>query len=98
LPSWAVGFRGALARVDARSLAAFAVPFFEAAVADQDALLAQWINEAEGVEPEFVRNLVTATLEGILGDPIYGGNLDGNGWKAFGLHPDPFSPSEIKKR
>ncbi|MBK6846541.1 MAG: gluconate 2-dehydrogenase subunit 3 family protein [Proteobacteria bacterium] len=35
----------------------------------------------------FVRVLLALTLEGFLGDPIYGGNRDGVGWRMIGFEP-----------
>jgi hypothetical protein len=98
LPVWADGFLTGLARLDLGSFRRFGRPFLEASVADQETLIAQWASETEGDNPQFVRNVVVATLEGALGDPTYGGNADSRGWKAFGFRPDPFSPSLARSR
>jgi gluconate 2-dehydrogenase gamma chain len=95
-PSWAEGFRDGLARLDIMSRQAFGVPLCQAKPADQDALIAQWASESGGENAKFVRNLVEATLEGVLGDPSHGGNVGGLGWREFGFRPDPFSPSRVK--
>jgi gluconate 2-dehydrogenase gamma chain len=98
LPGWADGFLTGLARLDLGSFRRFGQPFPEARVADQEALVAQWAGESDGDNPQFVRSVIAATLEGALGDPTYGGNADGQGWKAFGFRPDPFSPSLAKPK
>jgi gluconate 2-dehydrogenase gamma chain len=93
LPAWADGFLTSLAHLDLACFEKFGVAFAAAKPMDQDATLASWASEAEGDNPRFIRSAVVATLEGVLGDPSYGGNRDGQGWKAFGFRPDPFSPS-----
>lgn len=40
----------------------------------------------------FVRILLALTLEGLFGDPIYGGNRDGVGWKSIGFSPQRPAP------
>ena len=43
----------------------------------------------------FVRILLSLTLEGVFGDPIYGGNRDQRGWKSIGFvaqSPGPRCP------
>jgi hypothetical protein len=93
-PAWAEGFRTGLARLDVDSYERFAVPFYRATVANQSALVHEWIGDADDHEDAaFVRALVTATLEGVLCDPIHGGNWGRQGWSALGILPDPFSPS-----
>ena len=39
--------------------------------------------------PQFIRFMMGLTLEGMFGDPSYGGNVDGLGWNAIGylMHP-----------
>ena len=39
-----------------------------------------------------MRVLTSLTLEGFLGDPIYGGNRDGVGWKMIGFTPQQPGP------
>jgi gluconate 2-dehydrogenase gamma chain len=95
-PPWATGLHEGLARLDATSQRGFGVAFQCAKPAEQDALIAQWAGEDETENAKFVRNLVEATLEGVLGDPTYGGNAGGGGWHEFGFHADPFSPSALK--
>jgi gluconate 2-dehydrogenase gamma chain len=96
-PGWGDGLLTSVARLDAESYRRHAVPFWRAKPADQDALIGAWSAEAEGDRPLFVKHLVVATLEGVLGDPTHGGNRNGEGWKSMGLRPDPFSPSLVRR-
>lgn len=41
---------------------------------------------------QFLRILISITLEGFLGDPSYGGNLDGVGWKLTQAAPTSERP------
>jgi hypothetical protein len=95
VPSWGDGLLTSVARLDADALERFRVPFWQARPADQDTLIAAWSADSEGDKPLFVRHLVVATLEGVLGDPVHGGNLHGDGWRLFGIRRDPYSPSEV---
>jgi gluconate 2-dehydrogenase gamma chain len=97
LPPWGDGILTGLARLDSESFRRFAVPFCRARSSDQNAIFAEWAGQARGDNAEFARHLVTATLEGVLGDPTHGGNRDGKGWSALGFRPDPFAPSQKKK-
>jgi gluconate 2-dehydrogenase gamma chain len=97
LPGWADGLLTALARLDAASLRRFGAAFGDARAADQEALLEAWAAEADGDNRQFIRNVVSAALEGALGDPTYGGNRGGAGWSSFGFQADPFAPSKPAK-
>jgi hypothetical protein len=52
--------------------------------ADQDALLA----DLERERPEDFEPLLAHARQGMFGDPSYGGNVDGAGWKLLG-YPGP---------
>ena len=41
---------------------------------------------------QFLRILISITLEGFLGDPMYGGNLNGVGWKLTQAAPTSERP------
>jgi hypothetical protein len=95
-PRWAEGFREGLARFDAACKERFAVPYHLARVADQESLIAEWAEGTDAANAHFVHQLIVATLEGALSDPIHHGNAGGRGWAAVGLRPDPYSPSEVR--
>ncbi len=42
----------------------------------------------------WLAQIMNLTLEALLADPIYGGNVDEAGWKAFGLTPGVPRPKE----
>jgi hypothetical protein len=95
-PGWSDGFREGLRRLDAESIARLSVRFSEATSDAREALLADWAGREEGSNPgdaRFVRQLVTATLEGALCDPVHRGNAREAGWRSLGFRPDPFAPS-----
>ncbi|HEY6887502.1 MAG TPA: gluconate 2-dehydrogenase subunit 3 family protein [Solirubrobacter sp.] len=52
--------------------------------ADQDALLA----ELERERPDLFEPLLAHARQGMFGDPSYGGNIGGIGWKLLG-YPGP---------
>jgi gluconate 2-dehydrogenase gamma chain len=77
--------------------------FLRIAVTDQDAVLADF--EADRVPDfshasEFFETLRDHTMEGVLGEPAYGGNRDMVGWRLVGFpgHQFGYSESYINKR
>jgi gluconate 2-dehydrogenase alpha chain len=84
-------YRTGLAMLDAASRDRFRLPFAEAPVTDQNALLGEM---ERGAMPGWVApdqraffDLLRAHLqEGLFSDPIYGGNRDKRGWRVLG-HP-----------
>ena len=71
--------------------------FARLAAAQQDAVL-QLVLRARRIGgryngQRFFRILVVLTLEGFLGDPIYGGNRDRVGWKLVGFTPQAPGPA-----
>jgi gluconate 2-dehydrogenase gamma chain len=61
--------------------------FADASPAQQDELLRDLRDSQKGSgEARFYELLVVMTLEGFLGDPSYGGNKDGVGWKLVGFN------------
>lgn len=61
--------------------------FADLAPTEQDAILDTWQNGKESRQKAF-EILVTLTLEGAFGDPKYGGNTGGLGFKMIGFTPD----------
>ncbi|HEY8088870.1 MAG TPA: gluconate 2-dehydrogenase subunit 3 family protein [Polyangiaceae bacterium] len=92
---WADGFRAGLARLQADAMGRLGVPFGRASHADQETLLAERDASPDPEEARFLRSLVTATLEGALGDPAYGGNAAGAGWVELGFPVDPFAKTRM---
>jgi len=75
-----------VAALERRSHRMFQVGFAQAAPAQQDELLAIFKDSPEGSgEAHFYELLLVLTLEGFLGDPSYGGNQAGVGWKLVGF-------------
>ena len=72
-----------LATLEQRALAAHGYGFARCDEAQQDSLLAQ--TERDGAFFELVR---THAIEGMFGDPRWGGNAGGAGWKLLG-YPGP---------
>jgi hypothetical protein len=92
-PPWAEELQPGLLRLDKEATERFKQLFCLAGASNQDALLAEWEADHGSVNARFLQNLVEATLEGVLGDPTYGGNLNSGGWASIGLHRDPFVPT-----
>jgi gluconate 2-dehydrogenase gamma chain len=60
--------------------------FTELSADEQDEVL----REVEALGPQgkdFIRILIELSLEGFLGDPLYGGNVQGVGWQFIGYGP-----------
>lgn len=60
--------------------------FAALSVEEQDEILREVYSKSKRGR-DFVSFLVYLTLEGFLGDPKYGGNKDGVGWKLIGYGP-----------
>ncbi len=73
--------------LDRRARQTLKVGFAQATAAQQDALLAAFKDAGDGTgEAHFYELLVVLTLEGLLGDPSYGGNKDKAGWALVGFN------------
>jgi gluconate 2-dehydrogenase gamma chain len=70
--------------LDAEARTRFSKPFVELAPADQDAVLAR----IETTARPFFTRLRQLTLEGMFGDPSYGGNRNFAGWDLI-RYPGP---------
>ena len=66
-------------------------PFVKAPPAEQDRVLAELQRgvplDRRRDSRQFFQLLLTFTLEGFLGDPIYGGNRNRVGWRLVGVEP-----------
>jgi gluconate 2-dehydrogenase gamma chain len=60
--------------------------FVDLAPAEQDALLVE-TQRGSAQGEQFLRILISLTLEGFLGDPRYGGNRNRIGWQVTGAAP-----------
>jgi gluconate 2-dehydrogenase gamma chain len=83
-------YRHGLAALDAYCRKAEGAPFAALSAQRQDAVIAALeVNKAEGftwpTAPAFFATLRTHTVEGMFGDPIYGGNKDFAGWRLVGF-------------
>lgn len=87
-------FQHAARFLDGRARKAGVRSFAELPVETQDRLLRrlqrQRLGGVSGVR--FMQVLVSLTLEGFFGDPIYGGNRDGVGWKMIDFTPQQPGP------
>jgi gluconate 2-dehydrogenase gamma chain len=61
--------------------------FAEIQPAEQDAILETWQNGTESRQ-KFFDVAISLTMEGAFGDPKYGGNVGGAGFKMIGFTPD----------
>ncbi len=79
-------FLAGTAALNRRSQRMFQKPFKDAAPAEQDNLLGIFKDSAPGTgEAHYFELLVILTLEGLLGDPSYGGNKNRAGWALVGF-------------
>jgi len=81
-------YAAGLAAVDAYAQSAKGAPFAKLAAQDQDAVLSDMEkNVAKGFAPHsssFFNLVRTHTLQGMFGDPYYGGNANFVGWDLLG--------------
>jgi gluconate 2-dehydrogenase gamma chain len=95
IPAWGENMKEGLHKLDDEAKRRFGARFHEAPLTAQDSVLAYLDDDKSPEKLALLKNLVTATLEGNLGDPIYGGNVDSLGWSSLGVVPDPYSPSRL---
>jgi gluconate 2-dehydrogenase gamma chain len=76
-----------LQALDRRARGLFQAGFAALKPAQQDEILTEFKNspEASG-EAKFWEFLLVLTMEGLLGDPSYGGNKDRKGWELIGFN------------
>lgn len=74
-----------LDRLDSQAHDRCAAPFSACAPGDQDALLCVLERDPSPWTTLLFNTLIGLSLEGLLGDPVHGGNRDGRGWESIGL-------------
>ena|SRR5215831_6781057 len=68
------------------AMKAFSKPFYELVPAQQDQVLTAFKDSSPGSDDaNYFELLLILTLEGLLGDPSYGGNKDRVGWELIGF-------------
>jgi hypothetical protein len=80
------GIERMLDQLDAQAAGRYGAAFSCCRSSEQDDVLRTLEQDAAGGRFLF-RLLIGFTLEGLLGDPIHGGNRDFLGWNAIGLRP-----------
>lgn len=82
------GFEQLLDRIEADATAGYACNFAACTPDAQDALMRAVEDDTNPWTQFLFRQLVAFSLEGLLGDPIHGGNRDFHGWNAIGLRAE----------
>ncbi|HZU15592.1 MAG TPA: gluconate 2-dehydrogenase subunit 3 family protein [Candidatus Dormibacteraeota bacterium] len=90
-------YRRGVQELDARARSRFGRPFAELGEPEQDRMLGELlevtaptldtpgVDEATALLPYFAAVVHQHTVEGMFGDPAYGGNRDAVGWKLIGF-------------
>lgn len=79
-------FIAGTAALNRRSQRMFQKPFYDAAPEQRDELLRIFKDSKVGTgEEHYYELLIVLTMEGLLGDPSYGGNRDKVGWALVGF-------------
>jgi gluconate 2-dehydrogenase gamma chain len=90
-------YRRGVQALDDKARRQFGSPFTELSEADQDQLLGELLkvtaptlestgaDQAEALLPYFAAVVHEHTIEGMFGDPVYGGNKGAVGWKLIGF-------------
>jgi hypothetical protein len=79
------GIERMLDQLDAVAYERYGTVFCARAADEQDDLLRALERDADAGSRFLLRSLIGFSLEGLLGDPVLGGNRDFLGWKAIGL-------------
>jgi len=90
---WQESFRVHLVDLDADAQSHHQRPFAQLKPEEQDAVIEGWASGPRERQ-SFMRRLMHLTLEGVFGDPSYGGNRDGKGWALVGFEPSEPRPGE----
>lgn len=93
--TFAALFGVGLRKLDQLARAGHGQPFHGCPAAAQDAVLRRverGVRLGRRSSRQFFRVLLTFTLEGFLGDPVYGGNRGRVGWRLIGFTPRPPRP------
>ena len=96
-----VAYSDGLAAVDRHATLTHGRGFVALAPAQQDAVLADLERGATGLPPSssaFFELLRTHVLEGMFGDPAWGGNADYVGWELLGYAGPRFEWTEAEQR
>jgi gluconate 2-dehydrogenase gamma chain len=83
---WSEKFRAGLRALDLEARKRSGKRYSEASTVAQDNLFDDW-QDGSPEQSEFVRLFMNLTFEGAFGDPSYGGNRDGRGWRLIGFAP-----------
>jgi gluconate 2-dehydrogenase gamma chain len=83
---WGERFRAGLRALDDDALRRTGKRFHRGRATEQDDILDEW-QDGTPDQVTFVRILMALTLEGAFGDPAYGGNREGRGWRLIGFEP-----------
>jgi hypothetical protein len=81
------GIEKALDWLDARAAKMYGRDFAACTSVEQDEVLRTLEQEPNPWTRFLFRSLIGFSLEGMLGDPVHGGNRDFKGWEALGLLP-----------
>jgi hypothetical protein len=79
------GIERMLDQLDAVAYEKYGTVFCARVADEQDDLLRTLEQDADAGSRFLLRSLIGFSLEGLLGDPVHGGNRDFLGWKAIGL-------------
>jgi hypothetical protein len=82
------GIEGVLDRLQSRAEELYGKHFSACAQGEQDELLRAIEQDPNPWTRLLFRSLIGFSLEGLLGDPIHGGNRDFLGWEAVGLQAE----------
>jgi gluconate 2-dehydrogenase gamma chain len=98
-PELAPLYRSGCRAVDRHAKRKYKKNFLRIGAAEQDAVLADFeAGRVSGFRPavDFFEMLLSHTMEGVLGEPAYGGNRELIGWRLVGFpghqfgYPDPY--------
>jgi MFS family permease len=87
LSDWRVSFRTGLARLDVEARAHFGCAFHRATAGQQTEVLVRWQQQGDDDARKFFELLKGLTFEGAFGDPLHGGNREGQGFRLVGWEP-----------
>ncbi|MGH9346908.1 MAG: gluconate 2-dehydrogenase subunit 3 family protein [Vicinamibacterales bacterium] len=82
------GIEKALDRLQSQAETRYAREFPACAPADQDELLRALERDPSPWIRFVFRSLIALSLQGLLGDPVHGGNRECRGWESIGLRPE----------
>lgn len=92
LADWRKPFLGGIAVLNRQCKRRYGQEFAGCTPQQQDEILAAWQKGKSG-ETRFFQILMNLTFEGAFGDPVHGGNKDGQGFAMVGFVPNPPLPA-----